>query len=334
LRIAQVTREEDGHIVEGALHCTNKDCIREFPVVDGVPVIVANIRQYVSDNVLPIYGRRDLGEMLESMLGDCCGPGSAVDITRQQLSSYIWDHYADLDPNETDGEPRPGATAKMVEIGFEEANPVLPGASIDVGCSVGRGSFALAERTKDLVLGVDLNFSMLRLASEVLRRGEVKYARRRVGLVYDRRDFPVRFGNQENVDFWACDAAALPFPKETFSLAVSMNALDCVYDPRELLASLARALKEGGKAVVACPYDWSAAVTAMEAWLGGHSQRSPTEGSCETMLRTLLTPGAHASSITGFKLISERDNLPWQVRLHERSTMTYKLHLVVAVKGS
>ena len=333
LRIAHVAREEDGHIVEGTLHCTNKDCIREFPIVDGVPLIVANIRQYVSDNVFPIYGRRDLSETLESMLGDCCGPGSSVDQTRQQLSSYAWDHYGDLDPSETNGEPRPGATAKTVEVGCQVANPVPPGPIIDVGCSVGRGSFALGERAKELVLGVDLNFAMIRMASDILRQGKVRYARRRVGLVYDRREFPARFANQENVDFWACDAAALPFPAETFSLAVSMNALDCVYDPRELLASLARVLKEGGKAVVACPYDWSGTVTAMEAWLGGHSQRSPVEGSCETILRTLLTPGAHASSIAGLKLIAERDNLPWHVRLHDRSTMTYKLHMVVAAKS-
>jgi SAM-dependent methyltransferase len=217
-------------------------------------------------------------------------------------------------------------------IACQEANPMLPGASIDIGCSVGRGSFALAERTKDLVLGVDLNFAMLRLASEVLRRGKVKYARRRVGLVYHRREFPARFANHENVDFWACDAAALPFPAATFSLAMSMNTLDCMYDPREFLASISQALKQGGKAVVACPYDWSGSVTAMEAWLGGHSQRSPVQGSCETILRSLLTPGAHPNSIDGLKLIAERDNLPWQVRLHDRSTMAYKLHMVVAEK--
>jgi hypothetical protein len=52
---------------------------------------------------------------------------------------------------------------------------------------------------------------MLRLASEVLRRGVVRYPRRRAGLVYDQREFPARFANIENVDFWACDATALHF---------------------------------------------------------------------------------------------------------------------------
>ena len=47
------------------------------------------------------------------------------------------------------------------------------------------------------------------------------------------------------------DAENLPFPAETFSLGISMNALDCVYAPRELLVSLATILKDHGKAVIA-----------------------------------------------------------------------------------
>ena len=330
LHIAQVAHEQDEHIIEGALHCSNQNCLREYPIVDGVPLIVANIRQYVSENVLVIYGRRDLSDFVESMLGDCCGPGSAFDQTRQHLSSYTWDHYGDLDPNEPAGEPQPGAMLGNLKTGLELAEPVPPGPVIDVGCSVGRGSFALAERGAELVLGVDLNFGMLRLASEVLRQSVVRYPRRRAGLVYERREFPARFANQDTVDFWACDATALPFPAGTFSLAVNMNLLDCVGAPRELLTSLARMLKGCGKVILTCPYDWSPGATPMEAWLGGHSQRSPLAGSCEAVLRTLLTAGAHPSSINTLKLIAERDNLPWQVRLHDRSTMAYKVHLVVA----
>jgi SAM-dependent methyltransferase/uncharacterized protein YbaR (Trm112 family) len=367
LRIAEVAREENGHIVEGALHCTNANCLREFPIVDGIPLIVANIRQYVSENALAIYGRRDLSSFVESMLGDCCGPGSVFDQTRQHLSSYAWDHYGDLDPQEAveklatplgssrrkeahivsgegnqslvtsaatgHGFPRPGSMLKNLETGLALAQPLSAnGAVLDAGCSVGRGTFALAERCDGLVLGVDLNFPMLRQASEVLRHGKVRYPRRRTGLVYDGREFSTDFVRQENVDFWACDAAALPFPDETFSLAVNMNLLDCVYSPRDLLVSLGRVLQPGGKMVLACPYDWSAAATPVEGWLGGHSQRSPAAGSCEAVLRTLLTPKVHPGSLNTLKLIGESENLPWHVRLHERSTMTYKLHLVVAEK--
>lgn len=325
--------------MEGALHCSNPDCLREFPIVDGIPLILTAIRQYVSDHIATLYARRDLGDFVESMLGDCCGPGSPFDLGRQHLSSYAWDHYADLDPKEKPGEPRPGSMIRNLDTGcelagaFAPANSTAAGPLLDAGCSVGRGSFALAERSKGLVLGIDLNFAMLRVGSEILRHGTVRYPRRQVGLVYERREFPVRFINQENVDFWACDAAALPFPEETFAFASNLNVLDCVYSPRELLVSLARVLKPEGKMVLGCPYDWSPAATPLEGWLGGHSQRSPMAGSCETVLRTLLTPGAHPGSIPNLKMIAECENLPWHVRLHERSAMTYKVHLIAAAKA-
>ena len=223
---------------------------------------------------------------------------------------------------------------RTLEAGRQRAGSVPSGPIVDVGCAVGRSSFALAERGEELVLGVDLNFAMLRLAAAVLRHGMVRYPRRRVGLVYDRREFPVSFTNCRQVDFWACDAAALPFPAGTFSLAVSLNVLDCLSAPTEFLVSLQRVLRAGGKAILTCPYDWSPAATPLEAWLGGHSQRSPSAGASETVLRTLLTPAANPNYLRGLELLDECEQLPWHVRLHARSTMTYQVHLVVAERSS
>ena len=332
MRIAQVAREEAGHVIEGVLHCQNANCLREFPIIDGIPIIVANIRQYIADNILSIYGRRDLSEIIESILGDCSGPGSVFDYTRHLLSSYAWDHYAEFDPQEPVAEPRPGSMLRTMKIGLKMAEPVPVGPIIDIGCAVGRASFALAERGAELILGVDLNFPMLRMASEILRHGTARYPRRRVGLVYDRREFPVQFAHQENVDFWACDVTALPFPADTFSMAVSMNVLDSVSSPHEMLLSIARILKPAGKLVLSCPYDWSSGATPLEAWVGGHSQRSPAAGSSEALLRNLLTPGAHGSSINDLTLTAEKDQIPWHVRLHDRSATTYSSHVLVATR--
>ena len=334
LRIATVEREQAGHILEAALHCTNPLCQREFPVIDGIPLLVSNLRSYVAENILAIHGRQDLGDLLESMLGDCCGPNSAFDQTRQHLSSYAWDHYADLDPAEPDADPRPGSMLRTLEIGRQLAGPLPPGPLLEVGCSVGRGSFALAERAEGLVLGVDLNFAMLRLAANVLRTGTVRYPRRRVGLVYDPRTFPAVFPHDDRVDFWACDITAPPFPAATFSLAMGLNVLDCVAAPRDFLDSLGRLLKTGGQAVLACPYDWSVGATPLEGWLGGHSQRSPLAGSSAALLRQVLQPNATPAASHSLRLTAERDPLPWHVRLHDRSTMAYQLHLVVAQRAA
>lgn len=332
LRIGQVVREEGGHIVEGVLHCSNANCFREYPIVDGVPFLVSSIRRYVAEHLLAMSVRQDLSGVLESLIGDCCGPGSDYDRIRQQLSCYAWDHYADLDPLEKLGDPAPGSMVRNLRMACANVGGRPLGPVIDLGCAVGRGTLELAESTGELVLGVDLNPAMLRLAADVLRQGKVRYARRRLGLVYERREFRAQFAQVENVDFWACDAAALPFSKGTFALAVSMNSLDCMHAPRAFLEAIAGALREGGKAVLACPYDWSLAATPLEGWLGGHSQRTPLGGASEAILRSLLTPGASPHSIPGLRLVGEQENLPWHVRLHERSTMLYQTHLLVAAK--
>lgn len=326
LVLAAVAREAAGHVVEGIIHCGA--CGMEYPIVDGVPVLVPRVRQYLADNLFHVVARDDLSEPIESLLGDAAGPGTAFDSTRQHLGSYAWDHYADLDPGEPAGGPAPGAVLRCLDavLGLADAPPVAP--AIDLGCAAGRQTFALAERAGGLVLGVDVHFALLRVAARALREGVVRYPRRRIGLVYDRREFPVELPAADRVDFWACDALALPFSEGAFAAVVGLNVLDSVASPRDLLAAVEHALRPGGRGFLACPYDWSPAVTPLEAWLGGHSQRGPLRGAAEPLLRLLLTPGAHPSAVTRLRLVAEREDVPWQVRLHDRAVTQYRAHAV------
>ncbi len=260
----------------------------------------------------------------------------------QHLSCNVWAHYADWDPEETQDALQRGSVVQILEQGLElesacgAAGPTGAGPSIDIGCGPGRTTIALAEKTNQLAIGIDLNFSMLRLASNLLRAGNVAYPRRRVGLVYDRRAFDVQFPNLELVDFWACDALALPFSERLFARAIGMNVLDSVSAPHTLLSSIAKVLEPNGSAILACPYDWTASVTPVESWIGGHSQRNQHGGECVPLLRRLMTESnaAACESEPILKLASELDHLPWTVRMHDRSTMQYQVHLVHARRFS
>jgi SAM-dependent methyltransferase/uncharacterized protein YbaR (Trm112 family) len=330
LTIANVFLENGGHILQAILHCSNPQCQREYPVLDGIPILVGNIREFIAERPLRFLARDNLAPEIESVVGDCLGPQSDFDTVRQQVSAYAWEHYGEFDLCEAGGDDaRRGTMLRALEAGMEVARDRPSGPVIDIGCAVGRGTFQLAEETEELVLGVDLHFPMLRLAGQVLQTAIVRYSRRTVGLVYDRREFAAPFGGRGNVDFWCCDAVALPFAPGSFALATGLNILDSVYAPREFLLALAAVLRSGGKAVLACPYDWSSAATPLEGWLGGHSQRSSHRGSSEAIVRSLLTPGASPSSIPGLRLVADRDGLPWEIRLHERSTMKYRLDLLV-----
>jgi SAM-dependent methyltransferase len=303
--------------------------LHEYPIIDGIPLLVADLRSYVTNSLLSLLCRDDLSATIESLVGDCCGPGTALDAIRTHLSSYAWDHYADFDPEENRQGARPGCVVRVLDKVCALAGP-LTGPVLDLGCSVGRSSLELGGRQVGLVIGVDLNLTMLRVAAGVLAHGRVRYPRKRVGLVYDRREFDVHFGSRDRIDYWACDALALPFAPGTFGAVVALNLLDCVASPRDALAGIRRVLRPGGVALLTTPYDWSPAATPVEAWIGGHSQRGQSQGASEPLLRTLLTPGAHPQSIDGMEIVGESLALPWHLRVHERSMMEYAVHALAA----
>jgi SAM-dependent methyltransferase/uncharacterized protein YbaR (Trm112 family) len=326
VRIAEVLRERPGRVDEGRLVCENPACQREYPIIDGIPVLLSTARQYLQNNLATILQRNDLSDAIESLLGDCAGPGSPYDTARQHASTYGWGHWGDLDPDE----PDPGSgLVGLLERGLTLAGPLPEGLIVDLGCAAGRGTFELARRLDRPVLGIDLHWALLAIARRVLEGGIVQYPRRRVGLVYDRRRFAVDTAGSDLVDFWACDAQALPLRAGSVACVSSLNVLDCLPLPYEHLHHLAQMLAPGGVAAIATPYDWSTGATALEAWLGGHSQRGPDHGMSDTFLRKVLTVGEHPSAVPGFAILGEEPGLPWTVRLHDRARMEYSSHLLV-----
>ena len=345
LVLAEVARETDDAVLDGMLHCADPACQHEYPIIDGVPVIVADLGRLLSERGIELMLRDDLPASLESLLGDAIGPDTWLDVLRQTLSTYAWDSYAAFDPEEhvfgPPDEPQPGAAtrclARLLELsGLQSAvaqrTPPLPVRAVDLGCGAGGTSFALAASLPGaLVLGIDLHLGLLRLAAGAAR-GLVSYPRRRIGMVYDRRRFAVSLPGAERVDFWAADALALPLQQGVADVAVALNLLDCVADPRGLLASMAGLLAPRGAMLLATPFDWSTRATKPAAWIGGHSQRAAHAGAAEPFLRDLMTAGAHPQSLSGMNVLAEDSDFPWHTRLHARSSVRYRAHLLAASK--
>ncbi|NTW06653.1 MAG: methyltransferase domain-containing protein [Syntrophaceae bacterium] len=333
LEIGKVIKGNDDYLQEGILVCSNEHCRSEFPVINGIPIILANLRSYISQNILPLLSRDDLSSTMESLLGDCAGPGSAFDSSRQYLSTYCFAHYGDLDAEVLFRKQKgAGTVMDLFKRSMALLKEELGGCIVDIGCSVGRTTFELASSSDDLVLGVDLNFGMLKVAREIIEKGRVTYPLRREGIVYERRSFPVSFENLSRVDFWVCDAVSLPFSKEVFSGAASFNVLDCLWSPHEHLREISRILLPQAKAIVSTPFDWSANVTPVEAWLGGHSQRAPHEGFGVSFLRALLSSEKSPVELRQLEILQE-ENVPWNLRLHDRSLMQYSSHLMILRKS-
>src|SRR5690606_62539 len=90
LEISVIEEERAGDVVSAILACGA--CGAEYPVMDGIPVIVPETRRFVQDNLFYLMARSDLPAKLESLLGDAAGPGSGLESIRQHVSSYVWDH--------------------------------------------------------------------------------------------------------------------------------------------------------------------------------------------------------------------------------------------------
>lgn len=338
----QDARAADGSliIVSGRLHCPAANCRQEYPIVDGVPILVPDVRGYVEAFQWQLLGRHDLDPQTESLLGDCLGPDHVLNQTRQYLSTYAGDGYSNPSAAEF-----PAAAAavgnhstgvvSLLEALLALAPHPLPAAAriLDLGCAVGRSSLALAERlpAAGLVLGVDQQFGMVRFAQQLLRTGQASYPLRAAGMVYHPQSVQLAMPIPASVDYWVCDATALPFADQCMHEVLALNLLDAVAEPYALLQSAARVLVTGGQLRLATPFEWSSQVTPPAQWIGGHSQRAELQGEPVAVLKALLA-GVGAET-PGLRVLAEQDNLRWQTRVTARSTMLYQAYGLVLERG-
>jgi len=315
LKVASREVEAAGHLIHGALHCTRPECMHEFPVIDGVPVVLPATREYVRDNLLAMVMRTDLPPGVESMLGDCAGPGSAFETSRQQQSVYGYGHYSDSDDR---------SVFSLLEVCASLAGE-LQGPVLEIGCGAGGVARRLAAQFDEPLAAIDLNFPLLQIAATAARTNAATFPLRRTGVVYDRRQIELP-PQPAPPAFWLCDALSAPWDAGSFRTIVALNVLDSTPSPWQLLRSAATLLAPGGVLLLSCPYDWSASVTPFEQWVGGHSQRGPQQGDGPAVLRDLLRQWSQEEPELALHLIDERDNIPWRMRVHQRSTVEYHTH--------
>jgi SAM-dependent methyltransferase/uncharacterized protein YbaR (Trm112 family) len=330
LELGAISRAEGDEIREGVLLCSEPMCQREHPIVDGIPIVVADLPSWASHQLDAVLWRADLSAFTESLLGDAAGPGSEYERQRTTLSAYGRVHWGDFDAEEP--LPRESSLAALLESALAllpESPRSRAGAWVDLGCAAGRATYELAARTDDLVVGVDLSFAMLRLAQAVRGEGRATFPLRRVGLVFDRRELRIPDVPSDRMSFWCCDVDNLPFADARFAGALSLNVLDCVPAPLQHLAEMGRVLARGSSALLTTPYDWAATATPVAQWLGGHSQRGEAHGSSAAELRRAL----HTVD-TGLSIAAERDRVPWRVYVNERASMDYAVHLLRLIRNA
>ena len=149
LKVAERAEMRAGVLWHGVLHCATSHCWAEYPVIDGVPVIVPDVPAFLSTAQNQILARRDLPPILAGIMGEALGQGTPFDTDRQHLNLYATSHFADWTGEET------SPLAGIVETGLAALDgPGPDGPALDLGTSLGRGAWEMARATEGSSTGL------------------------------------------------------------------------------------------------------------------------------------------------------------------------------------
>ena len=143
-----------------------------------------------------------------------------------------------------------------------------PARALDLGCAVGRSSFELAKKIRE-VIGIDFSRAFIRTAKQLQKTGKIRFALLEEGhgkkLSLARIPPPI---DRNRVRFQTGDALRIPARLGTFDLLLAANLIDRLPEPlRFLKQALPRLVRPGGTLLLTSPYTWSTAFTPKTRWL-------------------------------------------------------------------
>jgi len=142
---------------------------------------------------------------------------------------------------------------------------------LDLGCSVGRTSFILAQSFHQ-VDGVDFSARYIRHGVNLQRGKSVRYRLENEGDIVDFHEVSltdVDLPCSENIRFSQGDASNLKEVFKGYDVILAQHVLEQSYDPRLFLQAVHHRLNSKGLLIIVSSYDFNEQQTAKENWLGG-----------------------------------------------------------------
>ncbi len=325
LKLDRILRSKDDFVLEGFFVCSNTECGCEYPILNGVPVVLKDIKGWwhLEKSSLSLIAS-ETPAMREYFAGLSYSDFSSYK-ERSLISLYMDLHYGaegDSTNNFTSWADPHMFWEKAVGIAKPEADQISY-RSLDLGCSVGRYTFELA-RFSDLAVGIDLKFSVISKAAMFQRSKEVAYERRKHGRCFELVE--TSYSPSQNVFFLVADALDPPFRAETFDLVAALNLVDNVKLPLVLIGQMDALLKKGGNLVLGSPYEWQADICEPEEWLETDDMDSPE------MLLNMLEGKLIPQMGLNYIILENIADVPWLMRHHVRHYSVFLVHLLKATK--
>jgi SAM-dependent methyltransferase len=289
------------------------ECGRRYPIIDGVPIVMASPAAYLRSEIATVVERDLPPEVAALLVAD--GPDEAhYARLLEHLSIYMDAHWGDR------AQPADGFAARALI----ERLATLPRVelAVELGCSAGRIVAELAVNA-DRIVGLDINFGAVRRARHLLDGEPVAYGRRMIGRHYVRvevaaGDLAVAPRRRQLV---CGDALDPPLIQGMFDRVVALNVLDSVRQPRQLLSVVDGLCAPDGEVIISSPYSWQSTVMEDHERLGGADPAIDVA----QILREGRELGAR------YRIEDEAD-VAWTLRRDARSTVSYRVHYLRARK--
>ncbi len=291
------------------------ECGRRYPIVDGVPIVMANPGGYLRSEIATVV-ERDLSPEVAALLIEG-GPDEAPYARLlDHLSVYLEAHWGDRI------EPAGGFGGEaLVERIAARASERVE-LAVELGCSAGRIIAELAAGA-DHVIGLDLQFGIVRRARHLLDGERLSWSRRIAGRHYAPATItPGDRAVPESRRTLLCgDALDPPLIPGVFGRVVALNLLDSVSHPRRLLSVIDGLCGRGGEVILSSPYSWQSNVLHDDERFGGDDPAAE-------LVRILRT----GERLGGRYEIEDEGDVSWTLRRDARSEVTYRTHYVRARK--
>lgn len=216
----------------------------------------------------------------------------------QQLESHYGDNYLTV-PNY----PQQIAIAVIQHTKqYTDQQQTGNGKLLDLGCSVGRCSFELAQHF-DYVDGVDFSAAVIQHGVQLQKNNRVKYTVEQEGDIVDFKEIDLTtFDLNElsnKVLFSQGDASNLKVTLKGYDVILAQHVLEKSYQPALFLKTVEQRLNANGLLIIVSDYKFNEQITDKSNWLSG-----------------IKVNGENVSGLDGLSLIlSEKFNLVTQQEL-------------------
>ncbi len=204
--------------------------------------------------------------------------------TDEQISQYCEFHYG----TENFG------VKNFPKTSVEILKPYLEGLNrskaLDLGCSVGRSSFELAQHF-DEVLGIDFSANFINVGVKLKKYESLTYKIATEGELFKENTIGLKDFNldaiKDKVTFMQGDACNLKDLYTGYDLIFCSNLIDRLYYPQKFLDDVPKRVKDNGLLVLLSPYTWLEEYTPKANWLGGYLKDNKEVSTLETLKENL-----------------------------------------------